>query len=117
MRKLKNTDNMITLGNSTNGILTMITVEKKEPSQSEPKVHYDIIGRVVPEGEDNSSFYDVLTLRVIVEDQTLSTRSSSCLNQNILFKQIECLNDIKYVAEQILNNVDYQTITLENIVN
>ena len=117
MSKLRNTDNMVTLGNTTNGILTMITIQKKEPYNFEPKTHFDIIGRVVPKGEENSSFYDILTLRITLENKKISTRSSSCLNQDIVLNQIECLNDMKFVAEQILNNVDYQTITLGNSVN
>jgi hypothetical protein len=110
-----NEDNKRILANTTNDILTMIIIEKKSPSKFQQNEHFDIIGRVVPKESKNSSFYDVIKIRVDIKEQKISVPLSSCLNQDIIFKQIECLNYVKYVATEILNNVDYNDIELNLI--
>ena len=88
-----------------NGSLNIIDIESESIDIKNDR--FFIYGRVVPNGERDSSFYQIIKLEVIPSTGKTSVWSSSCLDSSIVMEQLTCLSEVKEITAELLNNPSY----------
>ena len=88
-----------------NGTLNIIEVESKTTVNGEQ--NFFIYGRVIPDNEVDSSYYQIIKLEVIPELNKTSIWSSSCLESSIIMEQLTCLTEVKEITTKLLNTPSY----------